>query len=236
MTHSPAANAASVAEIAMGLVIASMRNFRAESDRLRAGEWRGNAAARTPAAEGLAGRRLGIYGLGEIGRRVAARAAAFDMAIGYFNRRPARDVAWTYFDSLHGLAAWCDALVIAVRASEATRHSVDRAVLEALGPRGHLVNIARGSVVDEEALIHALRDRRIAGAGLDVYADEPRVPRALLELPNVFPLPHIGGQTRDARRAMASMTLQNLDAHFAGRALPNPVPGSAARATRQGPA
>ncbi|MFI4904240.1 MAG: NAD(P)-dependent oxidoreductase [Burkholderiales bacterium] len=223
VAHSPGANAASVAEVAMGLLIASVRGFRAEAARIENGGWRGNAQSRATLRHGLAGRRLGIYGMGAIGAAIARRARAFDMEVGYHNRRPRADDDTRYFDSLARLAAWCDALVVSVRAAEATRHTVDAEVLAALGADGHVVNIARGNVIDEAALIDALQRGVIAGAGLDVFEHEPAVPAALLALPGVVALPHIGGASREAQAAMQAMTLANLEAFFAGAPLPSPV-------------
>jgi lactate dehydrogenase-like 2-hydroxyacid dehydrogenase len=224
VAHSPAANAGSVAEVALGLAIASVRGFRAEALRLASGEWGGNAMTRTVPRRGLAGRRLGVYGMGAIGTEIVARARPFGMEIGYHNRTPRADSADRWFPSLIDLAHWCDLLVVAVRASAATRHAVDANVLAALGADGHVVNIARGNVIDETALIAALANGTIAGAGLDVYEHEPHVPAELAALPNVVALPHIGGASRDAQQAMQTMVLANLDAYFAGRPVPTPVP------------
>jgi lactate dehydrogenase-like 2-hydroxyacid dehydrogenase len=223
VAHSPGANAAAVAEVAMGLLIASVRGFRAEAARLASGGWRGNAKARNAPRQGLRGMKLGIYGLGAIGLEIARRAQPFDMTIGYHNRRPRDDVAFRHFPSLAALAAWSDALMISVRASPATRHAVDGAILAALGADGHVVNIARGNVIDEAALVDALARGVIAGAGLDVYEHEPQVPAALAGDPRVFALPHIGGASREAQAAMQAMTLANLDAFFRGAPLPSPV-------------
>ncbi|MEP7064041.1 MAG: 2-hydroxyacid dehydrogenase [Betaproteobacteria bacterium] len=223
VTHSPGANAASVADVAIGLMIASVRGFRAAARRLGDGGWRGNAAERMPLPRGLAGRRLGIFGMGAIGREVARRACAFGMVIGYHNRRALDTVDARHFESLAGLAQWCDVLLVSVRAGADTRHAVDAGILAALGDDGHVINIARGSVIDEAALIDALQRGVIAGAGLDVFEHEPDVPAALLALPNVFALPHIGGASRDAQAAMQAMVLANLDAFFAGAPLPTPV-------------
>ena len=225
VAHSPGANAGSVADVAVGLMIASVRGFRAAELRLRRGEWEGNAAQRLAPCRGLAGRRLGIFGMGAIGREIAGRARAFGMQIGYHNRHRRDGVDAVYFASLAALADWCDVLVVAVRASDSTRHAVDAAILAALGPDGHVINIARGSVIDEAALIEALARGTIGGAGLDVYEHEPRVPAALLALPNVVVLPHIGGASEDAQTAMQAMVIANLDAYFAGEPVPTPVPG-----------
>lgn len=167
---------------------------------------------------------MGIYGLGAIGEKIARRAVACEMEVAYHNRKPRPDVPYPYHASLPELAAWADVLMIAVRADATNRHAVDAGVLTALGADGHVVNIARGSVIDDEALIAALRDGAIAGAGLDVFEHEPAVPEALCAMRNIALTPHIGGDTNEARAAMSTMVLANLDACFAGRPVPNPVP------------
>ena len=226
VAHSPGANAASVADVAIGLMIASVRGFRAAARRVDDGSWRGNAAQRARVQRGLAGRRVGIFGMGAIGCEIARRARAFGVAIGYHNRRPVvtgdADVA-RYFATLAGLAQWCDVLMVSVRAGADTLHAVDAGILAALGADGHVINVARGSVIDEVALIDALQRGVIAGAGLDVFEHEPDVPPELIALPNVFALPHIGGASSDAQAAMQAMVLANLDAFFAGSPLPTPV-------------
>lgn len=227
VTHSPAANADSVADVALGLLVASVRRFAAGAAMIRNGEWRGNAAQRTAPARGMTGRNVGIYGLGAIGERIARRVAACEAHVAYHNRRRRDDVPYRWFASLPELAEWADALVVAVRADAANRHSVDAAVLRALGPDGHVVNIARGSVIDEAALIAALQNGVIAGAGLDVYENEPEVPRALVALPSVVLTPHIGGGTVEAQAAMNALVLRNLAAFFAGQPVATPVPAPA---------
>ena len=224
ITHSPNANGSAVADLAIGLMLASMRNFAVARDYLRAGKFEGNAGVRLSAEHGLAGRRLGVYGLGAIGLKIARRAAAFEMEIAYHNRKPRTDVDYTWQPTLAALAQWCDVLMVAVRADASNRRAVDQSVLRALGPEGFVVNISRGSVVDEEALVAALESGTICGAGLDVYEREPRVTPALFDLPHVALTPHIGGNTHDAQRAMHALVLANLEAFFAGRAVPNPVP------------
>jgi lactate dehydrogenase-like 2-hydroxyacid dehydrogenase len=224
VTHSPGANASAVADLAIGLMIATVRRFPEGQAFLRNGEWRGNFAHRMPIARGLTGRRLGVLGLGAIGARIAQRAVALEMEVGYHNRRRREDVSHAWFPSLLALAQWADVLAVAVRAGADTRHLVNAGVLAALGRDGHVVNIARGSVVDEAALVAALRAGVIAGAGLDVYEHEPDVPEALLALPNVVLLPHMGGGTREAQAAMEDRVWANLDAFFAGRPVCDPVP------------
>jgi lactate dehydrogenase-like 2-hydroxyacid dehydrogenase len=223
--HSPGANAATVADHAMGLMIASVREIFAANAYLQRGEWVAHGRRRS-GARGLTGRRVGIYGLGAIGEKIARRCLGFEMEVGYHNRRRRDDVPYPYFASLPDLAAWADVLMIAVRADAANRHSVNAEVLRALGPEGHVVNIARGFVIDEAALIEALSNRTIAGAGLDVFEHEPQVPAALRELPNVALTPHIAGDTREAFEACFRMVRANVDAYFAGEPIPTPVPES----------
>ena len=168
-------------------------------------------------------RKLGIIGLGHIGSAIATRAEAFGMEIGYQGPRQKPETPYRYFAEPVALAEWSEIIAVACPGGEATRHLVNRAVIEALGPKGTLVNIARGSVIDEAALVAALQSGALGGAGLDVYADEPRVPEALLAMDNVVLSPHIGSATHDTRRAMGDLTVDNLLAHFAGRPLLTPV-------------
>ena len=228
VTHSPNANASAVADLAIGLMIASVRRMPEAEAFLRRGEWKGNFARRMPLVRGLTGRKVGVYGLGAIGEKVARRAAALETEVGYHNRRRRDDVGYRYFASLLDLAAWADVLVIAVRAGADNRHAVDAGVLAALGADGHVVNIARGSVIDEAALLRALRDGVIAGAGLDVFEHEPAVPEELLALSNVALTPHIAGGTSEAQGVMQDMVFANVEAVVAGRAALNPVPGTPA--------
>ena len=173
-----------------------------------------------PLATKVSGKRLGILGLGRIGQAIADRAEGFDMDIRYHNRRRIPDSPYQFEQTPADLARWCDFLVIATAGGEATRGLVNAAVLDALGPQGFLVNIARGSVVDEPALVAALVEKRIAGAALDVFADEPNVPQALLALDNVVLTPHIASATTDTRAAMGQLVLDNLAAFFeTGRVL-----------------
>jgi lactate dehydrogenase-like 2-hydroxyacid dehydrogenase len=223
VTNASDTNAAAVAEFTMGLVIASMRSIIRGDRYVRSGRWRGNSVERMAFVPGLAGRRLGIYGLGAIGQRIATRAAAFEMEIGYHNRSRRADLPYLYHDSLLGLVAWADVLIVAVRASAETRHAIDAGVLQALGPQGHLVNISRGIAVDEEALCEALETGTIAGAALDVYQNEPNVPERLKVLENVVLTPHIAANAESAQAAQQELILGNLEAFFAGRPLLSPV-------------
>ena len=224
VTHSPGANASSVADLAFGLLISCMRDFDVSRTYLEAGKFEGNAGVRLPATSGLTGRKLGIYGMGAIGLKIAQRASAFEMQVGYHNRNKRSDVNYPWHESLAGLAGWADVLMIAVRADASNRRAVDGSIFKALGPDGFLVNIARGSVVDEVALVAALEAGTIRGAGLDVYENEPLVSPALFKLPHVALTPHIGGNTHEAQQAMHALVQENLAAFFAGRPPPSPVP------------
>ena len=220
VTNTPDSTAVSVADLALGLILAVMRRI-AESDRfVRAGKW---PAGQFPLGRELAGKTCGIVGLGSIGQGVARRAEAFGMAVCYHGPRRKQDAAWPYHAELEDLARLADCLVVTCPATPATRNLIDARILEALGPDGYLVNVARGSIVDEPALIAALRDRRIAGAGLDVYRDEPRVPVKLAALENVVLVPHIGSSTRENREERGAKLLANLRAHFAGKPVISPV-------------
>jgi lactate dehydrogenase-like 2-hydroxyacid dehydrogenase len=229
ITHSPGTNSAAVADLAMGLLIASVRQMFEANAFLRRGDWTGNYAKRMPLVRGLTGRKVGIYGLGAIGEEIARRAAAFEMEIAYHNRKRRADVSYPYYATLHDLAHWADVLVIAVRAGPGNRHAVDAGILAALGPEGHVINIARGAVIDEAALIRALREGAIAGAGLDVFEREPSVPAELVALGNVALTPHIGGGTLEASAALQDLVLANVDAFFAGAPVLTPVPELSAR-------
>lgn len=221
--HSPGANAASVADIALTLMLAATRRLLVADGYVRDGSWA--AAKPSPLMRpqaGMPGRRVGVYGMGEIGRKIAARVAAFETEVGYFSRSR-HDVPYQYFPTLEALADWCSVLMIAVRAGPDTHHVVNADVLRRLGKDGYVVNISRGSVIDQPALLAALTDQTIAGAGLDVYAREPHAPDALTALPNVVLTPHTGGHTLESHVAMQNCVIDNLDAYFAGKPLPYEV-------------
>jgi lactate dehydrogenase-like 2-hydroxyacid dehydrogenase len=223
--HSPGANAASVADIAVTLMLAATRRLLVLDDYVRSGDWA--AAKPSPMMRPQAGmpeRRVGIFGMGEIGRKIAARVAAFESDVGYFSRSR-RDVPYRYFATLEALADWCSVLMIAVRAGDDTHHVVTTDVLNRLGEDGYVINIARGSVIDQKALVVALTNKTIAGAGLDVYAREPHAPDALTALPNVVLTPHTGGHTLGSHRNMQDCVLANLTAFFEGKPLPHAVRG-----------
>jgi hydroxypyruvate reductase len=217
--HSPGANAASVADIAVTLLLAATRRLMVADNYVRSGDW--GAAKPSPMMRpqaGMPGRKIGVYGMGEIGRKIAARVAAFEAEVGYFSRSR-HDVPYQYFPSLEALAEWCSVLVIAVRAGSDTHHVVNADILKKLGADGYVVNIARGSVIDQDALVKALVDKTIAGAGLDVYAKEPHAPDALTAFPNVVLTPHIGGHTLESHVGMQDCVIANLEAFFAGQPL-----------------
>lgn len=201
-----------VADLAFALMLDVARRV-SESDRyVRRGEWPARGAF--PLGRRVSGAKLGIVGLGRIGRTIAHRASGFDMSVRYHSRRPVADVPWRHEPALRALAEWADFLVVITAGGADTRHLVDRPVLEALGPDGCLINVARGSVVDEDALIACLQQGRLGGAGLDVYAHEPEVPAALRALDSVVLTPHTGSATRETRAAMMQRVRDNLASYF----------------------
>ena len=201
-----------VADTAFALLLNVARRT-AEADRfVRAGRWAAGQAFGL--GRKVSGARLGIVGLGRIGQTIARRAGGFDMDVRYHSRRPVAGVPWPHEPALRELARWADYLVIITAGGDETRHLIDDSVLDALGPRGFLINVARGSVIDEAALVRALVERRIAGAGLDVFEREPQVPAELLSLDNVVLLPHIASGTEETRQTMAARVLDNLTAFF----------------------
>lgn len=210
-----------VADTAWGLLIDVARGFSAADRFVRRGAWPQGAF---PLGRKVSGARLGLVGLGRIGRAIAQRSTGFQMAVRYHCRRPVADVPWTHEPALLDLARWADFLVLITAGGAATRHLVDAQVLDALGPQGFLINVARGSVVDEAALLAALAEGRIAGAGLDVYEHEPQVPAELMAMDNVVLLPHVASATRETRQAMADRVADNLDHFFATGALLSAAP------------
>lgn len=209
-----------VADLAFGLLIDVARRLSAADRFVRRGGW---LKGQFPLATRVSGKRLGIVGLGRIGSAIARRAAGFDMPVRYHNRRPVEGSSHGYEASLPALAEWADFLVVACSGGAATRHLVSRQVIDALGPEGFLINVSRGSVVDEAALVAALQAGRIAGAALDVFEDEPNVPPALLALDSVVLLPHIASATTETRQAMADCVLANLRSWFEHGRLLTPV-------------
>ena len=220
VTNTPGVLTDCVADLGMALTLAVARRV-AEGDRyVRSGQWPKGAMG---FGTKLGGKTMGIVGMGRIGQALAQRAAAFDMTIVYHSRHKKPEFRFRYYDDLAAMATASDVLALVIPGGATTRHLVDANILAALGKTGFLVNIARGSVVDEEALVKALHDGVIAGAGLDVFADEPRVPEALLAMDNVVLQPHQASATHETRTAMGQLMIDNLQAHFAGKPLLTPV-------------
>ena len=221
VTHTPAVLNDDVADLAIALMLAWARQIALADRFVRAGAWPKGAL---PLGRKMSGARLGIVGMGRIGQAIALRAAAFGMHIAYTARSAKAGLPYTYAPSAVALAAQSDFLVVITPGGAGTRHLIDAEVLRALGAQGCLVNVARGSVVDETALVAALQAGTIAGAALDVFESEPNVPQALREMDNVVLTPHIGSATAQTRRAMAELAFANLDAQLSGKPLLTPVP------------
>lgn len=209
-----------VADQAIALLLAVSKKVVRNDRFVRAGGW---LSGNVPLGRKVSGKRVGILGLGNIGREIARRCAGFSMDISYCTRTPVADAPYRHVADPVALAKDADILIVATVGGAGTKHLVNRAVLDALGPDGILVNIARGSVVDEAELVAALVEGRLGGAGLDVFADEPRVPEALLALDTVVLAPHQAGATVETRTAMGRNVLANLAAYFEGREPPTPV-------------
>jgi len=221
VTHTPDVLNDDVADLALGLLLAVARKIPQADRFTRNADWLDGPFQLT---RKLTGAKLGIVGMGRIGQAIAKRAAAFDMDISYNCRNPRNDVPYKYVASLVALATEVDFLVAITPGGAATKNLINADVLKALGPQGFLVNVARGSVVDQVALIEALQKKMIAGAGLDVFLDEPNVPAELRKLDNVVLTPHIASGTVETRKAMSALALANLDAHMAGQPVKTPVP------------
>ncbi len=220
MTNTPDVLTDDVADLAIGLMLAAMRGIAAADRYVRAGRWlRANMGLQSK----VSGKSLGIVGMGRIGQAIARRAAAFEMSISWTGPRP-KNLPWRFEPDLIELARSVDVLIAACPGGSATRGLISRAVLEALGPKGIFINIARGSVVDEGALVELLVARQLGGAGLDVFASEPQVPEALLTLDSVVLQPHQASATRETRAAMGQLVIDNVAAYVAGRPLLTPVP------------
>jgi hydroxypyruvate reductase len=220
VTNTPDVLTDDVADVALGLILMTGRGFVRLNRFVHAGEW----PKRSPElATKLAAQKVGILGLGRIGKAIAARVAAMGMKIAYTGRKP-QHVPYEFVPDLKSLAAAVDFLVVACPGGEATRNIVNAEVLEALGKKGTLINIARGSIVDESALAAALTAGVIKGAGLDVFADEPNIPSALLAMDNAVLLPHVGSATRETRQAMGDLCKANLDAWFSQKKVLTLIP------------
>lgn len=221
VTNTPDVLNDEVADLAIALMLSISRRLPQADRYVREGKW---LAGPMPLARKVSGARLGIVGLGRIGNAIAKRAEAFGMSIAYTSRNARPESPYRYLPSAEALAAEVDFLVVITPGGAGTRKLIDAKVLKALGKDGYLINVARGSVVDEAALIEALQNGVIAGAGLDVFENEPNVPAALIALDNVVLTPHVGSATWETRRAMGDLAFGNLVAHFAGKPLLSPVP------------
>ena len=220
VTNTPDVLTEDVADMAFALILASMRRIVEGESFVRSGAW---TKGQLPLGKSLGGRRLGVIGYGRIGRAIARRAAAFRMSVAYCDLAKAADAEHAYHADPVALARESDILVAATAGGAATRGLVGAAVFEALGPEGLFVNISRGSVVDEDALIAALESKRLGAAALDVFWNEPNIDKRLLDFANVIVEPHQASGTIEARKAMGQLVRDNLGAHFAGRPLPTPV-------------
>ena len=206
-------------------MLATLRHIPQLDSAIRQGKWVSSRNLQPI----LWRKRLGLVGFGKIGREIAKRALAFDMTVAYHARNKRDDVSFKYHAKLLDLAKDSDILVVCTPGGAETNKLISRAVLDALGPQGFLVNVARGSVVDTEELIAALKDGRLAGAGLDVVEGEPEIPSKLFDVPNLVMTPHIGGRSPEASDMTLDLVIDNLQAHFAGKPVLTPVPGSAGR-------
>ena len=221
VTHTPGVLNEDVADLAIGLMLSVARRIPQADQYVRTGQWLNGPM---PLACKVSGARLGIVGLGRIGQAIADRARAFNMSIAYTARHQKPDAPYRYYASAQALASEADFLVLVTPGGAGTRKLVNAGVLKALGPKGYLINVARGSVVDQSAMVDALQKGLIAGAGLDVFEDEPNVPAELRAMDNVVLTPHMASATLQTRQAMADLAAANLHAHFAGQPLLSPVP------------
>jgi lactate dehydrogenase-like 2-hydroxyacid dehydrogenase len=220
VTNTPDVLNDEVADFTIGLLLSTVRKLPQAERYLRAGHW---LKAPYPLTATLRGRRIGIVGLGRIGKAIAQRIAAFDVEVAYHGRSKQEGVPYAYYPTLVGLAEASDVLVVITPGGAETKNLINAEVLRALGPNGILINVARGSVVDEEALIEALRSNTILTAGLDVYADEPRVPQALIDMDHIVLMPHVASASVHTRNAMGQLVLDNLASWFAGKGPLTPV-------------
>eukprot|EP01037_Dinobryon_pediforme_P014894 gene14894-15032_t len=220
VTNTPDVLTKDVADMALGLILASLRKIPHGDAYVRAGHW---PSKNMDLVTSLTGKTVGIFGFGRIGRAVAQRAAAFDTVIAYSARAPDAGVTYQFYPDVVSLAKAADVLVVTVASTPSTQNIINQDVLEALGPQGLLVNVARGAVVDETALIGALAKGSIGGAALDVFWNEPNIDVRLLEFPNVIVQPHQSSGTIETRKAMGQLVRDNLAAHFAGEPLLTPV-------------
>lgn len=217
VTNTPDVLNDDVADLAIGLMIMTARRLVASDRYVRTGGW--PKGGEYPLAQRASGKRVGILGMGRIGKEIGKRAEAMNNTVAYHSRRPVADVSYRHYPDLVELARNSDFLIVIIPATAETKKIVGKDVIEALGPTGILVNVARGAVVDEDALVEALKAGKLGGAGLDVFVNEPQVPEALFGMDNVVLEPHVGSATNETRRAMSQLVLDNLDAKFAGKPL-----------------
>lgn len=234
VTNTPDVLTEEVADTALGLILMTVRDLGRAEQYLRAGRWASDGPFPLTQTT-LRGRTAGIMGLGRIGLAIARRLEAFGVPVAYHNRSERDDVAYRYHDSLVGLAEAVDLLIIAAPGGASTDKAVDAEVLTALGPEGILINIGRGTTVDEAALIEALGNGTIRAAGLDVFEKEPKVPQALIDAPNAVLLPHVASASRHTRREMGALVIDNLKRWFEGDAVATPVPEAVKAGARQLP-
>lgn len=220
VTNTPDVLTGDVADLGVGLALAMMRRIGAGDAYVRSGAWRDGDM---PLVTRLYGKRVGVVGFGRIGATLARRLSGFDVELGYFDVAARADSPHRFFGDLAELAGWCDLLIVTLAGGPSTRGLVDARVLDALGPHGYLVNVSRGTTVDEPALLDALERGAIAGAALDVFWNEPRIDPRFLALPNVLLQPHHASGTIETRQAMGWLVRDNLAAHFAGEPLLTPV-------------
>ncbi|MDE2513823.1 MAG: 2-hydroxyacid dehydrogenase [Alphaproteobacteria bacterium] len=220
VTNTPDVLTDDVADLAIGLMVAVARRLVVADRYARDGSW---LKGPMPLQSKLGGATLGVLGMGRIGQAIAKRAVAMGMTIAYHTPRPKPELPYRFYPDLAAMAADVEYLVVAVPGGPATRHLIDARIIAALGPKGSIINIARGSVIDQAALVAALTDRKLVGAGLDVFEDEPSVPEALARLDSVVLTPHVGSATHATRLAMGRLMLDNLAAYFGGKPLLTPV-------------
>jgi len=232
VTNTPGVMAPEVADLAMGLLLCAVRQIPQADAYVRARRWGGDG--RFPLTATLRGRQVGIVGLGTIGKAVARRCTAFDLDVSYFGRQPQSGQPYRYFDSLVQMASAVDVLFVCASGGAATRHLVNEPVLHALGPQGIVVNVARGSLIDEEALVQALEQGTILTAALDVLEFEPNVPPRLLAMPHVVLTPHVGSGSRHTVEAMGELLVRNIESWFAGQGPLTPVPETPWRPAQAG--
>jgi lactate dehydrogenase-like 2-hydroxyacid dehydrogenase len=221
VTNTPGVLDEEVADTTLGLLLNTVRQLPQSERYLRAGKW---LEKPFPLSATLRGRKVGIVGMGRIGKAIARRIEALRLPVVYHSRRPAEGVTYRHYPNLVAMARDIDVLIVIVPGGAATKNMINREVLEALGPNGVLINVARGSVVDEPALIEALRNKKILSAGLDVFADEPRVPKELIDMDHVVLLPHVGSASVETRRAMGQLVVDNLKSWAEGKGPITPVP------------